>query len=285
MKTPFQTVSLIGVGLLGGSLGLALKERGMATRIRGVGRRQSSIGTALEAGVIDEGTLSISEGVAGADLIVICTPANNVPETLDAIRPLCAKGAVVTDVASTKATICAHAKKAWSSPYHFVGSHPMAGSEKFGPEHANASLYDGAVTFVETCDDHEDGVYARVVELWESVGSRVVTIDPSEHDEMVARTSHVPHVLASILAQCVQDQESARPFVGTGFRDTTRVAEGRPELWRDICLTNADAIVQGLKVVRGDLEHVIQAIESGDADALDNFFEQGVQARRSLLDQ
>lgn len=285
MKTPYQTVSLIGVGLLGGSLGLALKQRGLAKMIRGVGRRQTSIDAALEAGVIDDGTLSIADGVRGADLIVICTPANNVPETLDVIRPLCAKGTVVTDVASTKAAICAHAKKAWSSPYHFVGSHPMAGSEKFGPEHSDAGLYEGAVTFVESMDDHHEGVYARVVELWESVGSRVVTIDPAEHDEMVARTSHVPHVVAAALAQCIQDPESARPFVGTGFRDTTRVAEGRPELWRDICLTNAQAIVQGLKVVGQDLEQIVQAIETGDAEALDEFFEQGVQARKTLLDQ
>ncbi|MFP6582432.1 MAG: prephenate dehydrogenase/arogenate dehydrogenase family protein [Candidatus Hydrogenedentota bacterium] len=284
MTQRFQTVTLIGVGLLGGSLGLALKERGLAGTVRGVGRRQSSLDTALEMGAIDEGMLSLKEGVVGADLVVICTPANAVTDTLDVIRSLCGKDTVVTDVASTKAVICKHAHERWSAPYSFIGSHPMAGSEKFGPEHARADLYDGAITLVEAPDNHLPEAHAAVVQLWESVGSKVIRIDPAHHDECVARTSHIPHVVAAALAQYIQDPEEVQPFIGNGFRDTTRVAEGRPELWRDICLTNPDAITQGVRTLIDELVHVSEAIENGDADALDDFFENGVQARRTLLD-
>ena len=171
MEAPFNTVTLIGVGLLGGSLGLALKKRGLAKTVRGVGRRQSSLDTALACSSIDEGYLSLSEGAIGADLIVICTPANTVPETLDTLRSLCAKDTVVADVASTKSLICSHVRKSWAAPFSFVGSHPMAGSEKFGPEHSDSELYDGAVVFMEEENDHDPIAYKKVMQLWTGVGA------------------------------------------------------------------------------------------------------------------
>jgi prephenate dehydrogenase len=284
MEPPFNTVTLIGVGLLGGSLGLALKKRGLAKTIHGIGRRQKSLDTALEFGAIDEGYLTIPEGAIGADLIVICTPANAVADTLDALRPLCSKSTVVTDVASTKSLICTHARKAWADPYSFVGSHPMAGSEKFGPEHSDPELYNGAVVFIEEQNDHDKIAYKKVMQLWIGVGAKVIAIDPAKHDEWVARTSHIPHVAAAALAQLVDNPQEALPFIGNGFRDSTRIAAGRPEIWRDICLTNPDAIAAGLRKLGTDLNSVADAIESGDGDALDIFFEQGVQARKSILD-
>jgi prephenate dehydrogenase len=284
MEQPFNTVALIGVGLLGGSLGLALKERGLAKTIRGVGRRQSSLDTALERGAIDEAYLSVREAVIGADLVVICTPANNVPDTLDEIRGLCAPDTVVTDVASTKAQICNHMRTAWSEPYSFVGSHPMAGSEKFGPEHANADLYNGAVVFVEIKDNHDDNAYEKITTLWTALGAIVVPINPEVHDQWVARTSHIPHIVSAAIAQLVDDHEEAAPFIGNGFKDVTRIAEGRPEIWRDICLTNPEAIAKGLRTLIADLESMADAIESKDGPALEDFFEQGVNARRALLD-
>lgn len=160
----------------------------------------------------------------------------------------------------------------------------MAGSEKFGPEHARADLYDGAITLVEIEDNHSPEAHAKVVQLWESVGSKVIQINPADHDEFVARTSHIPHVVAAALSQYIQDPQEARPFIGNGFRDSTRVAEGRPELWRDICLTNPDAITTGIRSLIDDLVHVADAIESKDADALEEFFERGVEGRRTLLD-
>lgn len=284
MEPPFNTVTLIGVGLLGGSLGLALKQRDLAKTVRGVGRRQSSIDTALENGAIDEGFLALEEAVIGSDLVVICTPANAVPETLDAIRPLCSRDTVVTDVASTKFRICTHMRDAWANPYRFVGSHPMAGSEKHGPENADPDLYNSAVVFIEEENDHADDAYKNVMQLWIGVGAKVIAIDPEIHDQWVARTSHIPHITASALAQLIDNPEEALPFIGNGFRDATRIAEGRPEIWRDICLTNPEAIGAGLRGLITDLESIVRAVDSQDGKALEDFFDRGVQTRRSALD-
>jgi prephenate dehydrogenase len=284
MEPAFNTVALVGVGLLGGSLGLALKQRGLAKTIRGVGRRQSSIDAALEHNVIDEGYLTLDKAVMGADLVVICTPANAVPAMLDTLRPLCARETVVTDVASTKSQICSHMRKAWAAPYRFIGCHPMAGSEKYGPENADPDLYDSAVVFMEKEDDHADDAYKKVMQLWTSIGAKVITIDPEIHDQWVARTSHIPHIAASALAQLVDNPEEALPFIGNGFRDATRIAEGRPEIWRDICLTNPEAVGTGLRKLIADLESMAESVESQDGEGLENFFDRGVQARRSILD-
>lgn len=285
MTAHFDTVTIIGVGLIGGSLGLALKERALARRVIGVGRRRENLEVARSRGAIDFVAESVAESVPDSDVTVICTPAAGVPAFLDAVRTFCAKQAAVTDVASTKAQICAHARKAWAEPYRFVGSHPMAGSEKFGPEHADANLFDGTVCFVETRDGHAEDSYAAIVRLWESVGAHVSPVDPAEHDRFVARTSHVPHILAAALATLAGGDARLRPFVGRGFRDTTRIAEGRPELWRDICLTNRDAIAESLSDVKKLLDRVEDALSAADADALDRYFTEGRNARRGLLDR
>ncbi len=284
MKPLFPTVTIIGTGLLGGSLGLALKERGLAGSIRGLGRNAVTLEQAQSAGAIDEIHTDLTDAVVGSDLVVVCTPAATVPHFLDKIRPLCARDMIVTDVASTKGEICSHARIAWADPYRFVGSHPMAGSEKWGPEHADAGLYDGAVTLVEALDGHDPGAYGKVVALWEGVGSRVIPIDPAVHDAMVARTSHVPHIAAAAIARLLANHPEAHPFVGKGFQDTTRIAAGRPELWRDICLTNPEAILEGLEDMIGQLESVKKAITDGDGAHLDKFFDEGLSARRKALE-
>ena len=284
MTTRFDTVTIVGPGLMGTSLGLALKARGMAQRVRGVGRRQSTLDRALEAHGIDEASLELEPALRDADLVVVCTPAALVPEYLDRIRPICARGTVVTDVASTKQAICAHVRKAWAEPLHFVGSHPMCGSEKFGPEHADAALYEDAIVFVEAENGHLPEAHKSVIELWRGVGAKVIEVSPDLHDRLVARTSHVPHVVSAALAILSGTDDGIQPFVGSGFRDLTRLAEGRPEIWRDICLTNADAVSGSLRDLIHRLDEVAQAIEDGDAAALQTFFEQGRDARSKALD-
>lgn len=285
MEKTFDTVTIIGAGLLGGSLGLALKAKALAGTVRGVGHRQASLDKALAVGAIDEAYLDAAEATIGADLIVLCTPAATVPHFLDAIRPVCGKSAVVTDVASTKAEICAHAKRAWAEPYRFIGSHPMAGSEKFGPEHADAALYEGSVCLVEQPNGHAEDAHAAVVNLWQQLGARVVPVEPETHDAMVAMTSHVPHIVASALSQLVENAHNSGPFIGSGFLDTTRVAEGRPELWRDICLTNSKAIEENLTKIIRLLQETSKAIKDSDALELENFFRTGREARGKAAEQ
>lgn len=286
MSIHFSTLSIIGVGLLGGSLGLAVKERQLADRVLGVGRRQVSLDQALEVGAIDEAFTDPETAMAQSDAIVLCTPAAQVTAMLDLARTHVRNQAIVTDVASTKREICHHARDTWPRPRRFVGSHPMAGSEKFGPEHADASLYDGAVCFVEEASDGLDAdAVAAVVGLWSALGARTVSVNPATHDRLVALTSHVPHIAAAALTQLVADEQNLGPFIGSGFKDTTRVAEGRPEVWRDISLTNRDAILDGVDATVEMLNAFRRALDARDADALDAFFERGRAARERALER
>ncbi len=283
MSAGFGTVTIVGVGLLGGSLGLALKQRGLAQKVVGVGRRQEVLDAAGARNAIDEGTLDLATAIRGANLIVLCTPAALILEQLDTIRSRIAPNVIVTDVGSTKAAICAHVRRNWSKPLRFVGSHPMAGSEKFGPEHASANLYEGCVTIVEPLDEHADDAHQTVCKLWTSVGSRVITVPPRQHDEIVARTSHIPHIVAALVAELAAASGDVKDFTGKGFRDVTRIAAGRAELWRDICLTNREAIVDGLRSLGEHVSAVRDLVEYGRASELEAFFRSAQEARRTVL--
>lgn len=285
----FQTVTIIGAGLLGASLGLALKARGMAACVRGVGRRQSSLDSARAVGAIDEAFLDPVPALSDADLVVICVPAAQVPDMMDTVRMECPVRTLVTDVASTKAAVCRHAALTWPKPRRFVGSHPMAGSEKSGPEHAVASLYAGHTVIVEKGDDLDHEAHDAVCALWRALGARVVEMQPELHDHLVARTSHLPHVVASCLAAVAANANATHDevlaVVGQGFRDTTRIAGSRPDVWRDICLTNRAAILEALEETIADLQGVRMALAGDDAAALETFFEKGRAARRHMVSE
>lgn len=283
MNPLFDRVTIVGAGLLGASLGLALQSTGAARHITGVGRRQRSLDLALRNGSVHAATLDLAGAVADADLIVVATPASTVLGTLDAIRPVCAAAAVIIDVASTKADICAHAGQLWPAPRPFIGCHPMAGSEKSGPEHADADLYRDSVCLVEDSPDLDPAALARVRELWTCVGARVVGVDPQRHDRLLAQSSHVPHILATTLAIAAQREGATRDFIGNGFRDMTRIAAGSPEMWRDITMTNRDAIAEGLKAVKAELDLFLDALNAEDAETLMALFEAGKDARHAVV--
>lgn len=279
MSVLFERVTIAGVGLLGASLGLALKKRGLAGEITGTGRRVSTLETALSLGAIDRIAECPEKGAREADLFVICTPAAMVIPVLDAIRPHAAPGLVATDVASTKGVICRHAADTWGKGRRFVGSHPMAGSEQSGPENGRAGLYENTVCLVETAEDADPEAVALVQALWRGVGASVVPMDPAGHDRMLAATSHLPHVAASALAWCAAEAGGRPEFVGNGFRDTTRIAASRAEIWRDICLTNREALAEMLRLYAQRLDEFSRMLSSGDAAGLDVFFEEGRAGR------
>jgi len=283
MDPLFDRVVLVGAGLLGASLGLALQASGTARHITGVGRRQETLDTALSSGAIHDTALDLALVAPQADCIVIATPAATVLDALDIVRATAGPGTVIFDVASTKATICAHAAKLWAAPRRFVGCHPMAGSEKSGPEHATASLYQSSVCFSEESPDLDPEATRLVRELWERIGVRVIPIYPARHDDILASTSHIPHIMATLLASSAVDRGASREFAGNGFRDMTRLAEGSPEMWRDITLTNRDAVMEGLEYLRGQLNDFLTAVERSDAEALMQFFEAGREARRQVF--
>jgi len=283
MALHFQRVAIVGVGLMGASIGMGLKTRGLVDRVTGIGHRQTSLDAAIEAGAIDTGTLDVAEGVREADLVIIATPAGMVIEKLDEVRAAAGPNLIVTDVASTKAAICAYAASTWPQPRRFIGSHPMAGSEKFGPEHGRPDFYEGTVCLVEQDDTVDVGAREVAVSLWTALGATVVNVAPDVHDRLLARTSHIPHVLAAALTTLAQRDGVDQRAIGRGFRDTTRVAGSRPELWRDICLTNREAVLDGIREFQGYLDAFAAALQDGDAQTIEEFFEQGRQARRQVL--
>jgi len=277
-----QKLTLIGVGLLGGSIGLAAKQRDVAGRVCGLVRREESIAECLAAGVVDEATLDVAEAVADADLIILCTPVGRMGELAAALKPHLAADAIVTDVGSVKSSVVAGVEPVLS---RFVGSHPLCGSEKAGVAHASGNLFEGAVCAVTPTEASAANDVAVVTEFWEALGSRVVNLTATDHDAIVARTSHLPHVLASALVNAVLTSPRAgeSDFLGTGFRDTTRLASGEAGMWRDIALDNAEAIAAAVEDLQNELSQLRSALNAKDAAALEKFFAQAQSHRADWL--
>jgi len=273
----------VGVGLLGGSLGLALKRRGLADEVQGFVRRSSSVAECLALGVVDRCSRNLAEAVADADLVVLCSPVGQMATLFREMSRHLAPDCVVTDVGSVKSAPVAEIEPlAGAAGVRFVGSHPMAGAEKSGPAHARADLFDGAVCALTPTTASDPAAVDLIRRMWEAVGARVLPMNPVLHDDLVARSSHLPHVVAAGLANYVlspaHPREQAELCAG-GFRDTTRVASGSPELWRDIALANRRHLSRVLGVFIEDLSEFRLALDAGDATAVEEFFRQA-KARR-----
>ena len=229
----------------------------------------------MVVGAVDRAGMSLSEAVNEADLVILCTPVAQMGELVRELSPGLTPGVLVTDVGSVKASVVERV----SSVIHeaggfFVGSHPMAGSERTGVRAAREDLFVGAMTVVTGGDGVDSEALGRIRALWEAVGSKVLTMTPSEHDSLVSRSSHLPHFVAAALARYVLSPEhpSAQACLcATGFRDTTRVASGSPEMWRDIGLGNREAILGALEEMEGALAEVRRLIEARDGDGLLEF--------------
>ncbi len=277
---PFGTVAIVGIGLIGGSLGMALKRRRLARRVIGIGRSRERLDLARALGAVDEIETDLAAGVEGADVVVLCTTVGHILESLPAVLAAARPGAVVTDVGSTKGMIVA---RAGGAP-RFVGGHPMAGSEQAGVEAATATLFEEA-TWAITPTDGADPEATRAIEtLAGSVGASTLTLTPSAHDAMLAVTSHLPHVLASALMRRAVAARGIHPetaqLTAGSFADATRVATSPPEIWRDVCLTNRDALLHALRGFRGELEILEEAVAGGDAARIEAFFAAGAAAKR-----
>lgn len=284
---PFRKVTLVGVGLLGGSLGLALKARRVATEVHGYVRRAEVAPAAEAAGVVDRATANLAAAVSGADLVVLCTPIGQMASLAALCAPYLQRGAVVTDVGSVKAPVVeALEPVVESAGAWFVGSHPMAGAERTGFEAARADLFDGAVCVVTPTERTHGPAREQVETMWRSVGSEVLVLPPGQHDELVSRSSHLPHVVAAGLASYVLSPAHARVqalLCAAGFRDTTRIAGGAPEMWRDIALSNGTHLARALGVLMADLREFQQALEDRDAAAVEEFFRKARERRESWI--
>lgn len=279
----FDKVTIVGVGLLGGSLGRALRERKLAARVIGCVRRRESIGECRRARAVDVATLNFADGVADADLVVLCTPIAQMQPLLKQLLPRIKRGAVITDVGSVKGTVVRELESlAAKAGAHFVGSHPMAGSERMGVLASRGDLYDGAVCVVTPTKKSNRRAVLAVGRLWRGVGARVINLAPEVHDQLVAKSSHLPHLLAAQLVNHVLNGKSApeqAALCATGFRDTTRIASGSPEMWRDIALANRKNISRALDEFVGELKQFQSALKRNDAKAIEKFFAKAKQRR------
>jgi len=268
-----QRLAIVGVGLLGGSIALAARAHGVARDIVGIGRDRARLDAPLRAGAVDRVTTDLAAGVRDADVVVFSANVLANEQLLAAAWNAVAPSAVVTDVGSTKRGIVAAAERlAVGSPRRFVGSHPMAGSEKSGYAVARADLFQGATVIVTPSDASEPAAVKTVTTFWEALGGRVSALDPDVHDQIVAAISHLPHVAAWALVDAVTRFEpAALGFAARGFKDTTRIAAADPAMWTEILLGNRDAIVAGLAAYRGalgELERLIVAGDRGNIESL-----------------
>lgn len=275
-------VSIIGVGLIGGSFGLALKEKGLAAEIIGVGRRETSLKEALRVGAVDETTLDLKEGVSQADLVVLAAPVGSILRIGRQIVPYLKEGAILTDVGSAKEEIV---RTLGGLTKNFVGVHPMAGSNESGVEKATASLFEKATCVITPTGETSKKALNVVEDLWKKVGARVVQMSPETHDFLVAITSHLPHLAASSLVSlAAKEKEKAVPLIATGFKDTTRIASSHPQLWSDIFLSNKEMVLSALKGYKEILSEWEELIRKEDKEGIRLKFGQASSWRRKNVE-
>ncbi len=279
----WRKITILGVGLLGGSLGLALRKNRVARRVVGFVRRKASITDCAATRAVDEATLDLAEAVAGADLIVLCTPIGQMRALTERLADLLRPGAVVTDVGSVKQPVIEQLEPLVAKAgAYFVGSHPMAGSEKTGVHAARADLFEGAVCVITPTPNSHKPAVNEVEQLWHAVGARTVRLSPEQHDSLVSLSSHLPHVVAAGLVRCVlgPNRPKAQALLcAEGFKDTTRIASSSPEMWTDIAVFNRRNLVHAIDLFIADLRKFRCALKRGDTAAIMKFFDTAKRRR------
>jgi len=263
---PFQTIGIIGCGLIGCSIAAALKMRGFRGRIVGCGRAGANLETAAARGHIDAAETDLAKGARQCDLVVVCTPVDHIVHDVRLAADACRTGTLITDAGSVKQTICGPLSHGIPPSVTFIGSHPIAGSEKQGCAHASPDLFENRVCVVAPDPATPRHEVDRLGAFWRSLGLAVVEMSPEDHDRALAQTSHVPHVVAAALAASLTAQNQG--LTAGGFQDTTRIAAGDPELWTAILLANAEAVADGARGFSECLAALVRAVETRDKRAL-----------------
>ena len=280
-RMPFEQITVVGVGLIGGSIGLAAKSRGLANRVVGVGIDERKLALAAELDAIDAGTVHLADGVKRADLVVVCTPVDRIAEVIRSAAAHCREGTIFTDSGSTKGNIVAELRGSLPRGVSYVPAHPLAGAEQNGVEHARADLFEKRVTILSPEPGFADpGAVATVESFWEGLGARVVHVPLGEHDRILATTSHLPHVVAAATAGVTP--RGWLELSAGGFRDVTRIAGGDPELWMAIFQANRDAVLAALAAFSARLQVFQQLIEAGDGGGLIRWLSEAKQVRDAL---
>jgi cyclohexadieny/prephenate dehydrogenase len=285
----FARAALIGVGLIGASLGRVLRRENLAGHIAGCVRSAASHAKCLELGLADSMHDAPGDAVEGADLVVLCTPLGTYAELAEAIAPHLAQGAIVTDVGSVKQSVIRDVGPHVPEGVHFVPGHPVAGSERSGPEAGFAELFEGRWCVLTPPPGTDSHAVDKLAELWRRCGSMIEIMDSQHHDQVLAITSHLPHLIAYTIVSTVSDVEGSTPaevakFSAGGFRDFTRIAGSDPIMWRDIFLNNREAVLEMLQRFTEDLTALQRAIRWGEGETLETMFRRTREVRQSVID-
>lgn len=278
-----KKIVIFGVGLIGGSVALALKKAGSTAQITGVGRSTESLQTALDLGVIDAASTNLAQAVSDADLILIATPVAQTPVILSAIKPHLGTDTIITDAGSTKSDVLSYASDVLAErASQFVGGHPIAGAEKSGVTAANADLFRSKNVILTPTTKNSAEAISRVKTLWQLCGANVSEMTAETHDSVFAAVSHLPHLLAFALVDDIASRPNAEQlfsFAASGFRDFTRIAGSHPEMWRDISLANKTALLAELTAYQAELVQLKKLLEAEDGAGLQALFERASTAR------
>ena len=278
-------ITIVGVGLIGGSLAKALKEKNLAKTVFGYGRDLSRLEEAKKSNIIDDYSTQIEEAVNHADIIVIATPVGTFRNIFSEVKPLIADHVIISDVGSTKTNIVNIAKEILGDKSQcFVPAHPIAGKEKSGFEASDGNLYNGKKVIITPIEDNSSKSIKVIESMWKNVGAEVDFMSPQSHDDLLGMTSHLPHMLAFSLVNYLVDQNpSASIYAGGGFKDFSRIASGDAVMWRDICLQNKDKIITHLRGYQSTVEELIDAIDQEESDKLELLFATAKKTRDSWI--
>jgi prephenate dehydrogenase len=286
MTQLFKQMTICGVGLIGGSLALVARRDGLVGRIVGLGRTQANLDVAVERGMLDFATRDAAEAARGADLIVLAVPIVTMRATLQQIIPLCAPDAVITDVGSVKGWVVRELEPLIPRGMSLVAAHPVAGKETTGAVAADIDLYRDRRVIITPSARSTPQAVAKIEHLWGATGARVERLDPKMHDELLARASHLPQMVSSVLAAALADErvggQLAAEYGASGLRDTTRLAASSWEMWRDIFATNREALSDAARVFSKTFLEFQSALESGDLARLELLFERGRKMRQRI---
>jgi len=285
----FDQITIIGMGLLGGSIGMGCVRKRLAKKVTAVVRRESAVDEVEGKNAADEVTLDVAAGVRGADLIVLSVPIPTIAVMCETIAGTVPEGCIVTDVASVKCCIVREMEEILGDRCRLVGSHPMAGAEKSGIDTSDPSILEDNVCIVTPTEKTDPDALAKVKEFWESLGMRTKELSPTEHDEAVALISHLPHIGAFALMNTIQNSsknpDNVIDFAGPGFRDTTRIAASSPVMWTEICMANKDTLLKIVKEFRDNINSCINALENEKADELRRIFAEAQALKEKSMEQ
>ncbi len=282
-KVYFNRVTIIGVGLIGASFALAMKKRGLCKYVVGFGRNRENLIKARERSIIDSFESDVAKACRDSDLILLSTPVGSFVEIVQRSRASFKKGAVITDAGSVKGTLVSEMEKLMPEGVHYVGAHPIAGSDRSGIDSSNAELFEDAQCIITPTRNSDSDALKVVRDLWESLGSHVIAMEPERHDRIYAAVSHLPHVIAYTIVNTVAEVDvSYFEYSGQGFKDTTRIACSSHELWRDICLLNRENLVEMISVFRKNLDALSQYLKASDSDSLEREFRKARTLREGI---